>query len=172
MKSIFLLLIPIFGMCIGCSRPNAEGLYSKALDAQKNDQFDDAIDTYKELIRTYPDSTRTPEAYYAVGMIYLDQKRSYHDAIHTFQDLEDKYPNHGTAPNASFLIGFIYNNNLKNIDSARIAYEDFLKRYSTNHLVGSVQFELSNLGKDPAEILKAQTQIAQEEIKPVKKVKK
>jgi hypothetical protein len=38
--------------------------------------------------------------------------------------------------------------------------------------VESVKFELSNLGKDPAEILKAQAQMAQEETKPAKKMKK
>jgi hypothetical protein len=35
-----------------------------------------------------------------------------------------------------------------------------------------VKFELNNLGKDPGDILKAQAQLAQEETKPTKKVKK
>jgi len=61
---------------------------------------------------------------------------------------------------------------LKNIDSARIAYEDFIKRYPSNQLVVSAQFELGNLGKDPAEILNAQVQLAQEAKNPAKKKKK
>jgi TolA-binding protein len=157
---------------IGCSKPSAEEMFNKGVDAQKAEQYDAAIDSYRELVIAYPDSARTPEAWYAIGSIYQNQKHSYHQAIHAFRQLVEKYPNHATSSNASFLIGFIYNNDLKNIDSARIAYEDFLKRYPANQLVGSVQFELSNLGKDPSEILKAQSQVSQEETKPTKKVKK
>ncbi len=165
--SIFLVLT-----LIGCSKPSAEELFNQGVDAQKAEQYDAAIASYQELVKVYPDSARTPEAVYAIGIIYQNYKRSYHQAIQTFRFLVEKYPNHATASHASFLIGFVYNNELKNIDSARIAYEDFLKKYPTNRLVESVKFELNNLGKDPAEILKAQTQIAQEETKPVKKVKK
>ena len=168
----FFILIFISFTLVGCSKPSAEEMFNQGADAQKAEQYDAAIATYQELIKAYPDSARTPEAAYAIGTIYQNHRHSYHQAVQTYRFLVDKYPNHATASNASFLIGFIYNNELKNIDSARIAYEDFLKRYPTNQLVQSVQFELSNLGKDPSEILKAQTQMAQEEMKPAKRVKK
>lgn len=163
-------LVLLVGL-IGCSRPSAEEMYNKGSDAQKGENYDAAIASYQELINTYPDSARTPEAVYAVGVIYQNHKHLYHQAIQSFHSLIEKYPNHATAANASFLIGFIYNNELKNIDSARLAYEDFLKRYPANQLVPSVQFELSNLGKDPADILKAQAQMAQEETNAAKKMK-
>jgi TolA-binding protein len=171
MRFFFISILIVFAL-VGCSKPSAEEMFNKGLDAQKADQYDSAIASYRELIKAYPDSARTPEAVYAIGAIYQNQKHSFHEAIQSFRFLVEKYPNHATAANASFLIGFIYNNDLKNIDSARIAYEDFLKRYPTNQLVASVQFELTSLGKDPAEILKAQTQVAAVETKPSKKVKK
>ena len=167
-------IVPLILLCglIGCSRPSAEEIYNKGLDAQRAENFDAAIASYQELIKTYPDSARTPEAAYAIGAIYQNHTHQFPLAIQAFRFLVEKYPNHATAPNAAFLIGFIYNNDLKNSDSARIAYEDFLRRYPANQLVQSVQFELSNLGKDPAEILKAQTQMADEGQKPAKKTKK
>ena len=168
---LFPLTILLF-IFIGCSKPSAEEMFNKGMNSQKAEQYDNAIASYQELIKSYPDSARTPEAVYAIGTIYQDRKHSYHQAIQTFRQLVEKYPNHATSPSASFLIGFIYNNDLKNIDSARIAYEEFIKLYPTNQLVPSAQFELSNLGKNPEEILKAQSQIAQEEAKPVKTVKK
>ena len=171
MKFILFALLLMFTLT-GCSKPSAEEMFNKGVEAQKAEQYDAAIDSYRELIRAYPDSTRTPEAYYAMATIYQNYKHSYHLAIHKFRQLVNKYPDHATSPSASFLIGFIYNNDLKNIDSARIAYEDFIKQYPTNQLVASAQFELSNLGKDPSEILKAQAQVAQEETKPAKKKKK
>ena len=171
MKFILFTLVLVFALA-GCSKPSAEEMFNKGVDAQKTEQYDAAIDLYQKLITVYPDSARTPEAYYAIATIYQNYKHSYQQAIYTFRQLVEKYPNHATSPSASFLIGFIYNNDLKNIDSARIAYEDFIKRYPTNQLAMSAQFELSNLGKDPAEILKAQAQVVQEETKPVKKKKK
>ena len=171
MKFILFALLLMFTLT-GCSKPSAEEMFNKGVEAQKAEQYDAAIDLYRELIKAYPDSTRTPEAYYAMATIYQNHMHSYRQAIHKFRQLVKKYPDHATSPSASFLIGFIYNNDLKNIDSARIAYEDFIKQYPTNQLVASAQFELSNLGKDPSEILKAQAQVAQEETKPAKKKKK
>jgi TolA-binding protein len=153
----------------GCSKPNAEEMFNKGVDAQKAEQYDNAITFYQELIKVYPDSMRTPEAYYAIATIFQNQKNDYHKAIQTFRQLIEKYPDHATASSASFLIGFIYNNDLKNIDSARIAYEEFIKHYPNNQLVVSAQFELNNLGKDPAEILKAQAEIAQDKPEAIKK---
>jgi TolA-binding protein len=168
MKFTLFTLLLMF-ILTGCSKPNAEEMFKKGEEAQKAEQFDAAITLYQELTAAYPDSARTPEAWYAIGIIYQNQKHSYHQAIQTFRRLIDKYPNHAVSSSASFLIGFIYNNDLKNIDSARISYEEFIKRYPANQLVESAQFELSNLGKNPDEILQAQA--AQEKIYS-KKVKK
>jgi TolA-binding protein len=171
MKLMLFTLVLIFSLA-GCSKPNAEEMFKKGEEAQKTEQYDAAIASYQELIAAYPDSVRTPEAWYAIGSIYQNQKHSYHQAIQAFRQLVEKFPNHATSSNALFLIGFMYNNDLKNIDSARITYGDFLKRYPANQLVGAVQFELNNLGKDPDEILKAQARLAQEETKPARKKKK
>ena len=172
MRSTVFPLVFIVFLLAGCSKPSAEEMFNKGSDAQKAEQYDAAIASFQELINAYPDSARTPEAVYAIGTIYQNNKHSYHQAIQSFRLLAEKYPNHATAANASFLIGFIYNNELKNTDSARIAYEYFLKRYPTNQLVESVKFELGNLGKDPAEILKAQARMAQEETNAAKKARK
>ena len=171
MRFFCISIFMVFAL-IGCSKPSAEEMFNQGTDAQKAEQYDEAITSFQALFNAYPDSARAPEALYAIGSIYQNQKHSYRQAIQSYRLLVEKYPNHATAANASFLIGFIYNNDLKNIDSARIAYEEFIKRYPTNQLVTSAQFEMTNLGKDPAELLKAQSQMAQEGLKPSKKVKK
>jgi TolA-binding protein len=157
-----LFFIGCIFLFVGCSKPSAEEMYKKGENAQKAEQYTDAIDSFRELIRTYPDSARAPEAYYAIGTIYQNYKKEFPLAIQTFRELVEKYPNHATASSACFLIGFIFNNDLKNIDSARLAYEDFIKRYPNNQLVVSAEFELKTLGKDPSDILKAQSQIVDE----------
>lgn len=172
MKSLSICLIFTVILFVGCSKPSAEEMFSKGVKAQISEQYDDALIYYQELIQTYPDSARTPEAYYAMGAIYQNHQKSFHQAIDMYRQLVEKYPTHVTSPNASFLIGFIYSNELHNIDSARISYGEFLKRYPTNQLASSAQFELSNLGKEPSEILNEQSQILSSESKVEKKIKK
>jgi TolA-binding protein len=157
---------------IGCSKPSAEEMFNKGVDSQRAEQYDAAIGLYQELISTYPDSARTPEAYYALGAIYQNQKRSYHLAIDFYKQLVLKFPRHATSSNAAFIIGFIYNNELKQYDSARIAYEYFIKNYPDDHLVNDAKFELSNVGKTAEEIFAAQRQAALAEEKKVKRAKK
>lgn len=170
MKSLSLILPLAVILLIGCSKPSAEEMFSKGVKAQISEQYNDALTYYQELIQTYPDSARTPEAYYAMGAIYQNHQKSFHQAINMYRQLVEKYPNHATASNASFLIGFIYSNELHNMDSARISYEEFLKRYPNNQLASSAQFELNNLGKEPSEILNEQSQISSSGTKVGKKI--
>jgi TolA-binding protein len=157
---------------IGCSKPSAEEMFQKGVDAQMAQRYNDAVASYEELIKTYPDSARTPEAYYALGMIYQNHLKSYHQAIDMYRQLADKFPDHATSSNALFLVGFIYGNELKNIDSARAAYQEFLRRYPDNQLAASARFELANLGREPGDILGTESQTASKEAPHKKRPKK
>ncbi len=168
MRYVMFFIIMIF-ILTGCSKPGAEEMFKKGEDAQQSENYDAAIDTYQQLANTYPDSARAPEAIYAMGVIYENYKRSYHEAIQSFRRLVTKYPDHTLSPSAAFRIGFIYNNELRNLDSARIAYNDYIRTYPSDLLVGSARFELDNLGKEPDQILKEQSNQASKETKSVKK---
>jgi TolA-binding protein len=148
-----------FGMAIlvtlvGCSKPTEEELFKRAVEAQKSNQPDLAIEAYEQLLNNFPQSKNGPEILYALGTIYQGSKNNYRAAVSSYRKLVDQYPDFGATSNALFMIGFIYNNELKSIDSARWAYEEFLKRYPGNPLTESAKFELANLGKAASEILK------------------
>ncbi len=172
MKKFALFLFALSLLIGGCSKPSAEEMFRKGVDAQLAEKYSDAIACYDELIKTYPDSARTPEAYYAEGMIYQNYLKSYRQAIDVYKQLADKFPSHATSPNALFLVGFIYGNELKNIDSARAAYQEFLNRYPDNQLVSSARFEIANLGKEPGDILGTHNQTASKDLGPKKRAKK
>jgi TolA-binding protein len=155
MKRSLIFLLPVFFL-IGCTKPSAEELYLKGESAQKDGEYDKALETYQELMRTYPDSVRTPEAYYAVGTIYQNYKNDNRSALNAYRDLVAKYPHHPASSNAAFLVGFMYDNNFHRTDSARAAYDLFLKNYPSDPLNADARFELGNLGKDPAQILAEQ----------------
>ncbi len=103
--------------------------------------------------RTYPDSARTPEAYYASGIIYQNYKHDNRAALKSYHDLVVKFPHHPVSSNAAFLLGFIYENDFHQLDSAKAAFEFFLNTYPNDALSSSARLELSNLGKDPAQVL-------------------
>ncbi len=172
MKKSAVVLLFLSILTCGCSKPSAEEMYRKGVDAQLAEKYNDAIASFDELIKTYPDSVRTPEAYYAEGMIYQNYLKSYRQAIDVYRRLADKFPSHATSPNALFLVGFIYGNELKKIDSARAAYQEFLNRYPDNQLAASARFEIANLGKEPGDILGTQNQTASKDIGPRKRPKK
>jgi TolA-binding protein len=142
----------ILATLIGCSKATEEELFKKALEAQKSNQPELAIESYKQLLAEYPQSGKAPEVLYALGSIYQGSKNNYRAAVGFYRKLVEQYPDFGATSNALFMIGFIYNNELKSIDSARWAYEEFLKRYPNNPLTESAKFELANLGKAPSEI--------------------
>jgi len=153
--------IVVMTMLVGCSKPSATDMFKKGTELQSSEQFDGALEQFQDLVKTYPDSAITPEAYYALGTIYHDRKNDPYKALENYRALVVKYPDHATASNAAFLIGFIYNNDLKKIDSAKIAYTEFLQKYPNSTLAQSAQFELATMGKSPEEILKMQNQSAQ-----------
>ncbi|MBI4427784.1 MAG: tetratricopeptide repeat protein [Ignavibacteriales bacterium] len=150
-----ILLATVFSVTIiGCSKTTDEELMGKAVEEHKSDNVEAALEAYQELIDEFPESPRVPEAMYARAILYHDKQRNSRNSVEQLKVLVAKFPDHATCSNALFLTGFIYNNELKVYDSAKVAYEEFLRRFPTSPLVGDARFELENLGKDPAEIIK------------------
>lgn len=152
MSKYVLLLIGLAAL-VGCSRPSDEDLWNQGVEAQKANKYQDALQSYQQLLDKYPKSSRVPEALYAIGSVCQNNNLDLYRAIRSYRRIVDEYPTHATASSAMFLIGFIYNNELKNVDSARIAYEQFLKIFPDNPMAASAKFELDNLGKSPDDIM-------------------
>jgi len=151
---LHLLTVLILLTFAACSKKTDKEVMAKAIDAHKQDNFDEALDIYQRVVDEYPTSPRVPEALYALGNIEHDRKKNSKRAVELFKKLVSSFPDHATASNALFLTGFIYNNELKSYDSAKIAYEEFILKYPSDNLVQDAKFELEHLGMDPAEIIK------------------
>jgi TolA-binding protein len=151
MKTATLLLI--VALLFGCAKKTDEEMYNDAVEAQKGDSIDEAIQMFGDMIKEYPQSPKVPDAMYAIGTLYQDRKKDFQKAIAIYEKVSTEYPAHPTAANALFLVGFLNNNELKNADAARKAYETFLAKYPDNQLSASARFELEHLGKEPEQIL-------------------
>ena len=147
----FLFLLLVFA---SCSKKTDKQVMAKAVEAHKQDNFDEALEVYQQVVDEYPTSSLVAEALYAMGNIEHDREKNSKRAVELFKKLVASYPEHATASNAMFLVGFIYNNELKMLDSAKVAYEAFINRYPNDHLVADAKFELEHLGMDPAEVIK------------------
>jgi TolA-binding protein len=157
-KSLTILLSLL--VVVSCKKLTDEDLWNNGVQAQKANQFQEALQDYQQILDEYPKSPKVPDALYAIGSICQDKNLDVYRAIRSYRRIMEEYPAHATASSAQFLIGFLYNNELKNVDSARIAYEEFLKKYPDNPMTASAKFELENLGKDPNEIIDMESQTA------------
>jgi len=151
MKINVLLLFALF-VIMSCGPKTESEIYDAAVGAQRLEKYDESIELFERLVEEFPQSEKLPDAYYALGVLYQDQKNDFPKAIDMYTTLYETYPDSPTAANALFMKSFIQHNELKDLDAARKNYELFLQEYPSSPLVESARFELANLGKDPSEM--------------------
>jgi len=153
----YVVLFSVIALALaGCTKKAEKELWQSAVEMQKRNEVDDAIQGYLRVLEEYPNGKLAPEALYAIGTLYQNEKQDKSKAVEFYQRLVREYSDHATAPNAAFMIGFIYHNDLKKVEEARRAYEEFLSKYPSSTMAESARFELATLGKSPEEILRQQ----------------
>ncbi|MBM4162125.1 MAG: tetratricopeptide repeat protein [Ignavibacteria bacterium] len=131
---------------IGCAKELSEQeILEKAIDHQRNREYDDALASFQMLVDRFPKSPNAPEALYAMGLIYQDHKRDFVKADTVFKRLVDSYPDDPTASGAAYLRAVLLWRDLKRPNEAQKAYEEFLKRYPNAAMASSGRAELDSL---------------------------
>lgn len=145
---VFILLLVVFTAAFNsCGKePKEDEVLTEAINAQRTDRYDDAIESFQLFIKTFPKSPKVAEALYALGIVY-QKKKDYKNAVKTLKRVVDEYPQDPTASGAAYLRAVLLNTELKDTTAAREAYEDFLKRYPDAPMAGSARIELANLLK-------------------------
>ena len=144
----------------GCSKKTDEQYLNEAKTSISNNNINDAVTSYQELVKEYPNSPKAPEAIFQLATLYqnkmiknIPQKESLEKAISLFRSLFDKYPQSSLAPKALFMSGFIQANDLKSFNEATASFTLFLQKFPNNELATSAKEELDNMGLTPEEIL-------------------
>jgi len=155
-------------LCSGCSKPAPEELFAKAERAKKQAEaavdtttrterlhalFAPALESYAELIDTYPTSGLADSALYTTGVILNGGTHEYQLAVDSYKRYLTLFPNGVHAEQVLFMIGYLYNNELHNLDSAGAFYRRYLGRYPNGDLAASAAYELGTLGKSPDDLL-------------------
>lgn len=81
-------------------------LYHKAYSLAQAKQYDASVEAFSQLIKTYPNSTYTPTAYFWMGEIYI-VKSKYDEATESFNQIVAHYPKSPKVSEALFKIGYI-----------------------------------------------------------------
>ena len=149
-KSILLITTLFVGIVflMNCSKLPDEGLMENGKKYEAEEKFSEAIESYKKLLKVYPNSPLAAEALYRAGLVYTNGLQDFESAISTLQKVIDEYPESTSAAPCQFMIGFIYANNASDLPRAENAYNTFLEKYPEHELAPSVQWELKYLGKD------------------------
>jgi TolA-binding protein len=153
MKASALFAATFLLIVVGCNRPSATDLFTKAREAQKARAFPQALDGYAKVVQEYPQSAEAESSMFAIATIRQMDTYQPAEAVNAYRRYIETYPDGVFSPEATFLIGYIYDNELHNLDSAGAAYRRFLGKYPKHELSFAAEKELQNLGKSPEEIL-------------------
>lgn len=149
-----LIVLSFAGMIVmmeGCSKQaTEEELLKSATLHHGNDEFDAALNDFRELTIKYPKSDKMPEVLYAMGIIYQNEKKEFRTAESLYTKLVMKFPSDPTAQGAAYQRARILAWDLHQPDSAMAAYELFLQRYPDILSASSARQELDSLKKSVA----------------------
>jgi len=162
----FILIAFIFISC--SSKKSEEELFSEAKTNTEEEKIPEAVASYEELLREYPDSKVAPEALRNLAVIYqnklvknISETESLQEAAKLFRQIYDDYPESEFAPMGLFMTGFVLANDLNMYNEATETYNLFMETFPEHELAASAKEELDNMGLTPEEIL--QKNIAKEE---------
>lgn len=77
----------------------SEGLYTAALQAKSGEQFDFALQQFKDYLKFFPDASYAPNAQYHIGEI-LSKKADYDEAVKAFDAVIEGYPGNNKVDDA------------------------------------------------------------------------
>jgi len=160
MKSTLLLIF--FALLLtGCGKKTEKEYMDAAQKDTQNKNYSEALKSYKEFLKDYPESKNAPEALVNMASLYmidgdtaLNKEQSFAKAAELFKEVYDKYPKSDQAPKALFMSAFVLSNNLNRYDEATKIYRLFLDKFPNHQLAKSAKEELNNMGMSPDDILK------------------
>lgn len=144
----FMIIILGFFISSCGQKQTEEQLREQAQNFEKEENFEEALNTYEKQLEHYPKGKYADEAQQKIAFLFYNNFHDFKKAIEAHQRLIEKYPDSPYISQARFMIGYIYANDLKDYDKARLAYQEFLDHHPESELVESVKWELNHMGED------------------------
>ncbi|MBD3390885.1 MAG: tetratricopeptide repeat protein, partial [Chitinivibrionales bacterium] len=114
----------------------------------RDGSYDAAIETFKEVLVSYPRGNIAACAIYNIGICYLKLKvRDYRSAENQFQQVIERYPSHPLASKSTFLKAVCYYER-KESELAERLLRQFIQKYRTHAWVGKAYEKLGDAYTD------------------------
>jgi len=132
-KNQYLKAYSIFNELIDYPEYQDASLFWLAETYLKGNDYKEAEQRYNQLIKLYPKSVYSPQAYYSLGWIYFDQNK-FEEAKKVFEKLIRSHPTHQLTEDAGFKLAES-EYNLRKYDEAINLFKNYILKYpkSTRH---------------------------------------
>jgi len=107
----------------------------------KGSDYKQAEEKYKQLIKVYPNSDYTPQAYYSLGWVYFEQGQ-FEKAQAVFHRLMTTAPDHQLAEDAAFKLGET-EYNLRKYENTIRYFKEFVLQYPKSHRHAEAYFYIA-----------------------------
>jgi tol-pal system protein YbgF len=87
--------------------PDALALYRRSSEALRAGRHDDAVQGFRDFVRTYPNHELADNSQYWLGECFYDRK-DYASAVREFRKVIERYPSGNKVPDALLKVGFSY----------------------------------------------------------------
>ena len=117
------------GQSQAAEQPGEAEAYRAAYALVRSQQFDQAVEAFKDFLQNYPDGRYAPNAHYWLGELYLVvQPADLESSRQAFTLLLDEYPDNSKAPDAMYKLGKVHY--MKgNRERAREYFDQVIREY-------------------------------------------
>lgn len=140
-------------------KESPQALWDKAETNFTIGEYEKALQTYNQLVKSYPKDSLAVAALFATAEIYKNNLHSTDKAVKVYHRILRKYRRDQRSPHALFMLGYTYANDLKDLKKAEKYYRRFIEKYPDHVLRPSAEWELKYLGKNIDEIPELQSLI-------------
>jgi tol-pal system protein YbgF len=134
---------PTTPLAVAPGSNEAEGLFKRAAQEQRNGNHEVAIVLFKQYLRQYPKASSSGQAQYGIGESLYAQKQ-YEAAIVAFDEVIRKYPNDNRIPAALLKQGYAFAE-LKDARNARFFLQQVQQKYPNSPEAKQAEEKLKQL---------------------------
>ncbi len=124
--------------------PTEDELYKSGKEAFDKEQFAEARDVFKELLKRFPQSTRADNAQFWIAETYYREKW-YEKAILEYQKVIEQYPKGNKVPAAMLKQGFAFDQ-LGDSANARLVLKELIREHPDSNEAKIAEDKLQKLG--------------------------
>jgi len=100
--TIFVVLLAVLAMISCTSKMTAKEYFEAGYESYNNENYQEALTNFKNIVEEYPESEFTAKAMFMVGFINANHVENFEEAKEYYEMFISKYPDHELAASAKY----------------------------------------------------------------------